>query len=97
MLDNWWSENYSAPPFVSMEVDQVDTCKEMVINDLGYAIMQDIVVKDIDDLQMINITDKHGQPLLRKTWMFCHEDSLKLNLVKAFVDFIKSYDLLVYN
>jgi DNA-binding transcriptional LysR family regulator len=93
VLDNWWSENYSEPPFVSMEVDQVDTCKEMVINDLGYAIMQDIVVKDIDDLHMINITDKHGQPLLRKTWMFYHEDSLKLNLVKAFVDFIISYDL----
>lgn len=93
VLDNWWSENYSEPPFVSMEVDQVDTCKEMVINDLGYAIMQDIVLKDIDDLQMINITDKNGQPLLRKTWMFYHEDSLKLNLVKAFVDFIKSYDL----
>jgi DNA-binding transcriptional LysR family regulator len=93
ILDNWWSENYSEPPLVSMEVDQVDTCKEMVINDLGYAIMQDIVVKNIDDLHMINITDKNGQPLLRKTWMLYHEDSLKLNLVKAFVDFIKSYDL----
>ncbi|MCM0650934.1 LysR family transcriptional regulator [Clostridium swellfunianum] len=93
ILDNWWSENFSEPPLVSMEVDQVDTCKEMVVNDLGYAIMQDIVVKGRDDLHMINITDKNGEPILRKTWMFYHEDSLKLNVVKAFVDFIKNYDL----
>ncbi|MBL4938218.1 LysR family transcriptional regulator [Clostridium sp. YIM B02515] len=93
ILDNWWSENYSAPPLVSIEVDQVDTCREMVINDLGYAIMHDIVVKETDDLHRINITDKDGEPILRRTWMFYHEDLLKLNLVKAFVDFIKSCDL----
>lgn len=93
ILDNWWSENYSEPPLVSMEVDQVDTCKEMVVNELGYAIMHDIVVKGTDDLQIVNITDKNGEPILRRTWMLYHEDSLKLNLVRAFVDFIKSYDL----
>ena len=93
ILDNWWAENYSEPPLVSMEVDQVDTCKEMVVNELGYAIMHDIVVKGTDDLQIINITDKNGEPILRRTWMLYHEDSLKLNLVKAFVDFIKNYDL----
>jgi DNA-binding transcriptional LysR family regulator len=93
VLDNWWSENYPEPPLISMEVDQVDTCKEMVINDLGYAILQDIVVEGIDDLQVINITDKNGKPILRKTWMFYNEESLKLNVVRAFVDFIKNIDL----
>jgi DNA-binding transcriptional LysR family regulator len=93
LLDNWWSENFSEPPLISMEVDQADTCMEMVINDLGYAIMQDIVIKGVDDLQRVNITDKNGNPLLRKTWMFYHEESLKLNVVKAFVNFIKNYNL----
>jgi DNA-binding transcriptional LysR family regulator len=90
LLDNWWSENFSEPPLISMEVDQADTCMEMVINDLGYAIMQDIVIKGVDDLQRINIKDKNGEPILRKTWMFYHEKSLELNAVRAFVDFVKN-------
>jgi DNA-binding transcriptional LysR family regulator len=93
LLDNWWSQNFSEPPLISMEVDQADTCKEMIINDFGYAIMQDTVAKGIDDLQMINIADKNGNPILRKTWMFYREESLELNVVRAFVDFIKNSNL----
>jgi DNA-binding transcriptional LysR family regulator len=92
LLDNWWAENYSVPPLISMEVDQVDTCKEMIINDLGYAIMQNIIIKGIDDLHVINLEDKNGEPILRKTWMFYHEESLELNVVKAFVNFIKNFN-----
>ncbi len=92
LIDNWWSENYSEPPLISMEVDQVDTCKEMVINDLGYAIMQDKIITGIEGLYTFNLKDKNGLPLIRKTWMFYHQDSLELNVVKAFVDFVKNFD-----
>lgn len=27
-VDNWWSENYSQPPLVSINVDKADTCKK---------------------------------------------------------------------
>ncbi|TWD88298.1 LysR substrate binding domain-containing protein [Neobacillus bataviensis] len=30
IIDHWWAENYAQAPFISIEVDQVDTCKEMV-------------------------------------------------------------------
>jgi DNA-binding transcriptional LysR family regulator len=93
LIDNWWTENYSEPPLISMEVDQVDTCKEMVINDLGYAIMQNMTIKGLDDLYTINLADKNGKPLLRKTWMLYHQESLEINVVKAFVDFIKNCNL----
>jgi DNA-binding transcriptional LysR family regulator len=92
LIDNWWSENYSEPPFISMEVDQVDTCKEMVINDLGYAIMQDNIITGVDKLYTFKIKDKNGVPLTRKTWMFYHQEALQLNVVRAFVDFIKDFD-----
>lgn len=93
LIDNWWTENYSEPPLVSMVVDQVDTCKEMVINGLGYAIMQDTIVKGLSDTSIIKLSDKSGEPLIRRTWMFYHEESLKLNIVKAFVDFIEDFDI----
>ncbi len=93
MIDNWWSDNYSSPPIVSMKVDHADTSKEMIINDLGYSIIPRTVINDTKDLHIINLTNKNGEPLLRKTWMLFHKKSLDINVVKAFVDFIKDFDL----
>ncbi|MDR3565008.1 MAG: LysR family transcriptional regulator [Negativicutes bacterium] len=92
MLDNWWREHYSDPPTVVMEVDNVDTCREMVRNGLGYALMTRMIVNE-DDLFKINIVSKSGKPVTRKTWMFYHEDSLKMPLVKAFIDLVEGQDL----
>ncbi|MEH7381615.1 LysR family transcriptional regulator [Bacillus sp. JJ1533] len=93
LVDNWWSENYSEPPMITMEVDQVDTCKEMVANGLGYAIMPGLILNGIEGIQKINLTDQDGMPLLRKTWMFYHDESLELNVIQAFVTFIKSLNI----
>ena len=42
-----------------------------------------------NDIYKTNIKTIDGKPIVRKTWMFYHKDSLKLNIVKAFVDFIE--------
>jgi DNA-binding transcriptional LysR family regulator len=93
LINNWWAENYSQPPLISIEVDQVDTCKEMVINGLGYGIMSSRMLKDIKDLNIIDLTDQNGKPLLRRTWMHYHKESLEWNVVKAFVNFIETLGL----
>ncbi|MCM3452432.1 LysR family transcriptional regulator [Heyndrickxia oleronia] len=92
LVDHWWAENYSQPPLISIEVDKSETCKEMVINGLGYAIMSSMTLDDIDDLHKIEIKTKDNEPILRKTWMFYHEESLKLSMVHAFVQFITEID-----
>lgn len=92
LVDHWWTENYSQPPLISIEVDKSETCKEMVINGLGYAIMSSMTLDDIDDLHKIEIKTKDNEPILRKTWMFYHEESLKLTMVNAFVQFIMEID-----
>lgn len=91
MLDNWWREHYHLPPTVVMEVDSVDTCREMVRHGLGYALMTRMIVEN-DDLFKINICTKTGESITRRTWMFYHEESLKIPLVKAFVNLVKSHD-----
>nr|WP_309098898.1 LysR family transcriptional regulator [Fredinandcohnia onubensis] len=93
LVDNWWSENYSKPPMITMEVDQVDTCKEMVANGLGYSIMPGMILNGLEGIHKINLTDQDGMPLLRKTWMFYHNESLELNVIKAFVTFIESLNI----
>ncbi|ASN06378.1 LysR family transcriptional regulator [Virgibacillus necropolis] len=92
-IDGWWSENFTAPPLVNIEVDKADTCKKMVLNGLGYAILPSMILNDVEDLYKIMIKMKNGKPIIRKTWMFYHEDALKLSIVKAFIDFIENTDL----
>lgn len=93
LIDNWWTDNFTIGPLVSMNVDQLETCKEMVINDLGYGIMPRLVVNNLNDLHIINLINKNGTPIIRKTWLFYEKEVLKLNVVNAFVDFIKNFDL----
>ena len=89
-IDNWWTEHFSQPPLVSIEVDKADTCKKMVANGLGYAILPSMILNDVHDIYKTDIKDMDGNPIVRNTWMFYHKDSLKLNIVKAFVDFMEN-------
>lgn len=92
VIDHWWAENYAQPPFISIEVDQVDPCKEMVINGLGYGILSSRVLNGIEDLYKIHLKDQEGNPILRRTWMYYHKEALEWNVVKAFVHFIENFD-----
>ncbi len=91
VIDHWWAENYAEAPFISIEVDQVDTCKEMVLNGLGYGILSSRVLAGIDDLYKTQLKDQDGNPILRRTWMYYHKESLEWNVVKAFVQFIEDF------
>ncbi|MDR7079831.1 DNA-binding transcriptional LysR family regulator [Neobacillus niacini] len=93
LIDNWWTENYTQPPLISIEVDQVDTCKEMVINGLGYGIMSSRMLKDIKEFYKVDLTDQNGNPILRRTWMYYHQESMDWNVVKVFVNFIETLGL----
>ncbi|MED4584656.1 LysR family transcriptional regulator [Brevibacillus choshinensis] len=93
LVDNWWTEHYSQPPLIGMEVDKADTCSEMVASGLGYAILPRVVLNGKDDLFMIELTTEAGEPIKRKTWMFYHADSMELQMVKAFVSFMEQIDI----
>lgn len=93
IVDNWWTENYAQPPLVSINVDKADTCKKMVENGLGYAILPSLLINDLDHIHKFEIRTKEGEKIIRKTWMFYHEESLQLNIVKAFVEFVEGMDM----
>ncbi|MGC9935180.1 LysR family transcriptional regulator [Priestia aryabhattai] len=93
LVENWWTEHYSDPPIIAMVVDQGDTCKEMVMNGLGYAIMPSLFLENIKDIHKIYLTDKNGKQITQKTWMIYHEESLKLNIVRAFVNLVEELDI----
>ncbi|MCM3442182.1 LysR family transcriptional regulator [Metabacillus halosaccharovorans] len=93
LIDNWWTGTFSSPPFIGMEVDKADTCKEMVLNGLGYGILPSVLVENHPDLHCIHLENDKGLPLIRKTWMLYHKESLEMKVVKEFVDYVKKLDL----
>ena len=92
LIDKWWGENFSQPPIISMSVNQVDVCKDMVINGFGYAILPSMILNDAEGLYKIYITDSDGKRILRKTWIVYQKESLEIRLVNVFVNFVKTLD-----
>jgi DNA-binding transcriptional LysR family regulator len=92
-VDHWWAVNFTKSPLIGMVVDNTDTCKEMVLNGLGYAILPGLVLNKNEDLYKTVVKDEQGKPILRKMWMLYHKDSLELKAVKTFVSFLEGLDL----
>lgn len=92
LIDHWWSDNFSTPPKIAMTVDRTDTCKQMVINGLGYAILPGLLVSKEVDIHKMNLQSKDGEFITRDTWMLYHEESLEFSLVEEFVEFLQELD-----
>ena len=95
LVDNWWYSKYNQRPNINIQVNQVETCKEMIVNGLGYAVLANLVVRPHPELIVKPLTQTSGEEITRKTWMYYHKDSLQMNLVHAFVDFIRGLDVKV--
>ncbi|MEH7387101.1 LysR family transcriptional regulator [Bacillus sp. JJ1521] len=92
LISHWWSENFSTPPKIAMTVDRTDTCKQMVVNGLGYAILPGLVVNNEKDVYKMNLTTNDGELITRDTWMLYHDESLEYSLVDEFVKFVQELD-----
>lgn len=93
IMDNWWYNQFDKSPNVNIHVNQVETCKEMVVNGLGYAILADLVVRPHDELFTKTLYEPSGEAIKRNTWMYYHKDSIQMNIVKAFVQFVQTLDI----
>jgi len=91
MLEDWWREIFSGPPMVTMEVDSMDTCRQMVLHGLGWAILPMIGLKQHDSLYTQELYWRDGTPVLRRSWMLYRNSSLELSAVRAFIDYLKKY------
>lgn len=91
-FDEWWQNSFNIPPKVSMEVDRIETCKELVKKGLGYAFFPSICLKESDNLYTVDL-DFDGERILRKTWLLYRDELLELNVIKAFVEYAKTFYL----
>ena len=87
-INEWWQDKYSDPPTIMMETDRLETCKEMVKNHLGIAIVPKICLQQSDNLRTYELFYNDGTPVFRYTWLMYHRDLLQLSTVKNFIEFL---------
>jgi DNA-binding transcriptional LysR family regulator len=90
LINGWWQDRFPEPPFVTMETDRQETCKEMVKNDLGVSILPEICMRPSDNLHTYGLSYKNGEPVLRNTWLMYNPEYLNLSCVKSFVSFLNN-------
>lgn len=86
LIENWWQENFTSPPLVSMAIDKVETCKQMVDKHLGYSIIPKSCLTERDTFYTNYLKREDGELIYRKTWLIFRESSLELTPVKSFVE-----------
>ncbi|MEI3611470.1 LysR family transcriptional regulator [Pseudogracilibacillus sp. SO30301A] len=92
-INNWWYTHYKEDPYTNIYVNQVETCKEMILNKLGYGILAQLVVDPYKELTIKPLFDSAGKPLTRNTSMYYYTDALQLNIVEAFISFVLTLNM----
>jgi DNA-binding transcriptional LysR family regulator len=92
VIQDWWIRHFKIPPRRTVVVDQIETCKQMTFNGIGYAILPGITLNGADkDLFKIPLFDEKKEPLKRDTWLLGYESSFQLKQVQAFRELLKEY------
>jgi len=91
-IQDWWHRQFNTSPKRTIVVDQIETCKQMVLNGIGYAILPSVTLKDDEqEVFKIPLLEEDGKPIERNTWLLGFESSFELKQVKAFVEIVEEH------
>ncbi|QGQ47071.1 LysR family transcriptional regulator [Metabacillus sediminilitoris] len=91
-IQDWWHRKFQTSPKRTIVVDQIETCKQMALNGIGYAILPSVTLKEDErEIFKVPLLDEEGKPLKRDTWLIGFETSFKLKQVQAFIDIVKEH------
>jgi len=89
----WWNDNFKTPPKIGSHVSNLDLCKEMVFNGLGYGILPEILIPECPHpLHTEVLHYKHSKEFTRDTYLAFKRDTLSLPLHKLFYEYIQEND-----
>lgn len=91
MIDKWCRESLKRPFESTMEVDSMDTCRQLVLYGIGWAILPAIGLQSIENLYIYPIQWPNGENVTRKTWLLARNGTIKSKLLDAFTHFVTHY------
>lgn len=93
VIEEWWRDNYKQPSYVSIHVDHVDTCKEMIVNGLGYGIVPSLILKDYPNINKKVLKNRNGETLRRNTWLYYNDEAMHLQVCQSFKVFLDELNM----
>ena len=91
-IQDWWHRQFQTTPKNTIVVDQIETCKQMTFNGIGYAILPAITLTEsANNMYKIPLKGDHDQRLKRDTWLLGYESAFELGQVQAFVEIVNEF------
>jgi DNA-binding transcriptional LysR family regulator len=91
-IQAWWQRHFASSPRRQITVDQIETCKQMALNGIGYAILPSITLSGLEKVNKIALTNQAEEfELTRDTWLIGYESAFELRQVEAFVQVVKEH------
>jgi DNA-binding transcriptional LysR family regulator len=91
-IQAWWQRHFASSPRRQITVDQIETCKQMALNGIGYAILPSITLSGLEKVNKIALTNQAEEfELTRDTWLIGYESAFELRQVEAFVQIVKEH------
>ena len=91
LLDEWWRRSYAVPPRTTMEVNTMDTAREMVLNGLGWTLLPSIGLTQREGLYVEPVHWPDGGAFVRDTWVLCSAGAMELRTVRVFIDYLRAW------
>ncbi len=91
-IQRWWNKHFNQNPSRQIVVDQIETCKQLALKGIGYAILPSITLSGDEKVNRIPLLNSEAEfELTRDTWMIGYSSTFELKQVKAFVEIVQSY------
>ncbi|MGE8206715.1 LysR family transcriptional regulator [Heyndrickxia sp. NPDC080065] len=91
-IQDWWHRKFQTTPKRTIVVDQIETCKQMTFNGIGYAILPAITLNEAaKGMNKIPLKGDHDQRLKRDTWLLGYDSAFELKQVQAFVEVVNEF------
>jgi DNA-binding transcriptional LysR family regulator len=93
----WWQRHFNQNPRHQIIVDQIETCKQMALNGIGFAILPSITLNGSEEVNKVPLQHSdNDMGLTRDTWLIGYESVFELRQVKAFVEVVQDHARCLY-
>ncbi|MFC5588603.1 LysR family transcriptional regulator [Sporosarcina soli] len=91
-IQRWWQRHFAQKPGRQITVDQIETCKQLALNGIGYAILPSITLTGEERVNRVPLLNNEEEfELTRDTWLIGYESSFALKQVDAFAQIVQSH------
>ncbi|HGH0890185.1 UNVERIFIED_CONTAM: substrate-binding domain-containing protein, partial [Staphylococcus pseudintermedius] len=91
LINDWWQTQYDEQAYIIVESDQVEFCKKLVKEEVGYSILPNACIQKDEKFYQYHLKNKEGEYIYRKTWLFYRRSIQKNSHVYHFIEFCKNY------